>query len=101
MGTQFPNYSITNFRSDDRKIGRWVLGIFSMLNKNMKKNKCKNRPAFEIFEKNLFIQAVLRNFINKNETFKKVQLLRIIILNGRNNKSNLYSHNFCATQDSN
>ena len=62
---------MANFRSDDRKIGRLVLGIFSMLNKNMKKNKCENRPAFEIFEKNLFIQAVLRNFINKNETFYK------------------------------
>ena len=37
----------------------------------MKKNKCENRPALEIFEKNLFIQAVLRNFINKNETFYK------------------------------
>ena len=42
-----------------------------MLNLNMKKNKCENRTSFEIFEKNQFIQAVQRNFINKILKFYK------------------------------
>ena len=53
------------------KIGRWVLVDILMLNQNMKKNKCENRTSFEIFEKNPFIQAVQRNFINKILKFYK------------------------------
>ena len=50
---------------------RWVLVDILMLNQNMKKNKCENRTSFEIFEKNPFIQAVQRNFINKVLIFYK------------------------------
>ena len=69
--TQFLNYSMSNFTSPPHKIGRWVLVDILMLNQNMKKNKCENRTSLEIFEKNPFIQAVQRNFINKILKFYK------------------------------
>ena len=69
--SHFPNYSMSNFTSPPHKIGRWVLVDILMLNQNMKKNKCKNRTSLEIFEKNPFIQAVQRNFINKILKFYK------------------------------
>ena len=63
--------SMLNFTSAPHSNGRWVLVDILMLNQNLKKNKCKNRTSFEIFEKNPFIQAVQRNFINKVLIFYK------------------------------
>ena len=60
-----------NFISPPHSNGRWVLVDILMLNQNLKKNKCKNRTSFEIFEKNPFIQAVQRNSINKVLIFYK------------------------------
>ena len=62
---------MSNFTGAPHSNGRWILVDILILNQNLKENKCENRTSFEIFEKNPFIQAVQRNFINKISKFYK------------------------------
>ena len=67
---------------------------------NMTKNKCENRTSFEIFEKNQFIQAVQRNFINKISKFYKSSIAQNHNFEWLKTENKYFFQNFYTAQDS-